>query len=267
MKTERIERLIRMVRGFLFSPSESVSLTEMAKQFGVSKTVISDDICIIDSSLAKEGIGRINVSKGRGGGAFLKPFLREDIRKMWLEEIAVLLEDQNRLLPGSLVYYSDILFNPQYVSRLGYILASDFSLAGADIVMTSEVKGIPLAIFTAFHLGLPLAVCRFRNRASDGPAVSVHYQAARGEIRTMFMGTRNLPRGSRVLIIDDFMRGGSTVSGMMAVAKEFGATPVGVGVFMVSAEPMEKAVDDYRALLRMNKEKDGTVKISVEKSL
>jgi len=267
MKTERIERLIRIVTGFLLNPSDSVSLTNMARQFGVSKTVISDDISMIDTSLEKEGIGRINVSKGRGGGAFLKPSLRQDIRYEWLKEIANLLEDQGRLLPGSLVYYSDVLFNPKYASRLGHILASDFSESEADIVMTSEVKGIPLAIFTAFHLGLPLAVCRFRNRASDGPAVSVHYQAARGEIRTMFMGTRNLPRGSRVLIIDDFMRGGSTVSGMMAVAKEFGATPVGVGVFMVSSEPAEKAVDNYKALLRMEKGSDGAVKISVEKSI
>jgi purine operon repressor len=38
----------------------------------------------------------------------------------------------------------------------------------------------------------------------------------------MFMGTRFLSSGKKVLVIDDFMRGGSTAAGKLLVAKEFG---------------------------------------------
>src|SRR5690606_41715329 len=69
-------------------------------------------------------------------------------------------------------YYSDIIFNPYYTQLLGWALASMFIDSGADVVMTTEVKGIPIALYVAQGLGLPLAVCRFRNRPSDGPAVA-----------------------------------------------------------------------------------------------
>ena len=65
------------------------------------------------------------------------------------------------------------------------------------------------------------------------------------------MGTKQLERGSRVLIVDDVMRGGSTAAGMLLVAKEFGAEVCGIGVFLASAEPEIKAVSDYTALFSL----------------
>jgi len=66
------------------------------------------------------------------------------------------------------------------------------------------------------------------------------------------MGTKQLNKGKRVLIVDDFMRGGSTVSGMLLVAKEFGAEVAGTGIFMVSSDPEVKVVSSYKALLRLD---------------
>jgi len=264
MKSTRTERLIRMASRFLLDPSSQHSLTEIAERFGISKTVVSDDVGIIDKALSDESIGRLEVERGRSGGAAFRPLLSEDLRRRWLKEMADKLNEPGRLLPGMLVYYSDILFDPFYVRRLGFILASDFFELDADIVMTSEMKGISLAMFTAHALGLPLAVCRFKNRPSDGPAVAVHYQAANGDIRTMYMGTRHLSEGKRVLVIDDFMRGGSTAAGMLSVAREFGAMPVGVGVFIAASQPETKAVDSYEPLLRLDRDESGSLNITIE---
>ena len=131
-------------------------------------------------------------------------------------------------------------------------MASMFHGSAPDVVMTSEVKGIPLAMSTAFAMGIPLAVCRFRNRPSDGSAVAVHYPTKIGDVKTMYMSTKQLSRGNKVLIIDDFMRGGSTISGMLLVAKEFGAEVTGIGVFIVSSEPEIKSVNGFQALLRLD---------------
>jgi purine operon repressor len=57
MKSTRTERLIRMASLFLTLPSRQISLTEMSEQFEVSKTVISDDVTIIDKAFREEDLG------------------------------------------------------------------------------------------------------------------------------------------------------------------------------------------------------------------
>lgn len=265
MKSSRTERLIRITSRFLLSPSRQISLTGISEQFDVSKTVVSDDVSIIDMAFREEGLGGIRVDRGRSGGASLRPCLSEAYRDSFLDSIAEILSTGDRILPGMLIHYSDILFNPEYAAPLGYALASDFSSRNPDVVMTSEVKGIPLAIFTAHALGIPMAVCRFRNRPSDGPAVAVHYPSGSGEVRTMFMGTRFLSAGEKVLVIDDFMRGGSTAAGMLLVAREFGAEVVGTGIFIAASEPSSKAVSEYRSLLRLERGADGVPIVKVQK--
>lgn len=263
MKGQRTERLVRMASRLLLFPAKQVSLTQMAGAFQVSKTVISDDIAIIDGAFAQEELGRVVVDRGRSGGAAFRPALTAGLRRKWLESVAQRISEEERLLPGGLIYYSDILFDPSFALPLGFALASDFAEVGADVVMTSEVKGIPLALYVAHALGVPLAVCRFRNRASDGAAVGVHFPTLSGDVRTMYMGTRQLRKGSKVLVIDDFMRGGSTVAGMLLVAREFGADVVGTGVFIAAAEPVQKAVKSYKALFQLSREPQGGARIVV----
>ena len=252
MKGQRTERLIRITSKFLSTPSRLISLTGLAEEFGVSKTVISDDVSMVNDALTHEGYGHLVVDRGRTGGAFYIPALTDEKRKEFLSEIAETLADPSRLLPGGLIYYADILFNPVYTDVLGQIFASDFKALHPTLIMTSEVKGIPLGLATARALGVSLAVCRFRNRASDGPAVCVHYPTQSGEVRSMYMGTKNLSPDDKVLLIDDFMHGGSTAAGMAQVVHEFRAELLGIGVFISMDEPEEKAVDDYRALLKLS---------------
>jgi purine operon repressor len=252
-----------MASRLLLFPAKQVSLTQMANAFQVSKTVISDDVAIIDNALTQEELGHVIVDRGRSGGASFSPALTPGLRRKWLETVAALISQEERVLPGGLLYYSDVLFDPSYALPLGFALASDFASSGADVVVTSEVKGIPLALYVAHALGVPLAVCRFRNRASDGAAVGVHFPTLSGDVRTMYMGTRQLSKGAKVLIIDDFMRGGSTIAGMLLVAREFGADVVGTGVFIAAAEPAKKAVSDYRSLFQLLRQPEGQVRIVV----
>ncbi|PIE55423.1 MAG: pur operon repressor [Dethiosulfovibrio peptidovorans] len=252
MKGQRISRLLKMTARFLSNPAHPFSVTALADDFTVSKTVVSEDISIIEDSIVSEGLGRIRVDRGRAGGAAFVPAVSPERREDFLDGLARELSKDIRLLPSGLIYYSDILFNPEYARTLGLILASDFYGTHPDVVVTSEVKGIPLGIFAAQALGVPLAVCRFRNRASDGPAVCVHFATQTGDVRAMYMGTKVLGQGCRVLVIDDFMRGGGTASGMSLMVHEFKAELVGIGVFLVALDPPTKAVKNYSALLRLD---------------
>lgn len=263
MRGQRTERLVRIAARFLASSSRQISLTDLAHDFNVSKTVISDDVEIINKAFLDEGLGMVAVDRGRTGGARFVPKIASSVKRECLGSLASLLSAPDRLLPGGLIYYSDVIFNPHYASMLGFILASEFSDLDVDVVMTTEVKGIPLGMFAAYALGVPLAVCRFRNRPSDGPAVGVHYPTSSGDVRTMYLGSRQLKRGEKVLVIDDFMRGGSTVAGMLLMTKEFGASVVGVGILIVAAEPHPKAIPDYRALLRLVRDDKGATRLIV----
>lgn len=265
MRGQRTERLVRLASKFMLCPSKLISLTDLAAKFNVSKTVISDDVEVINSAMTAEGFGQMQVDRGRSGGARFIPYCTSEYRNEVLSGIAETLSDSERYLPGDLIYYSDLIFNPEIALSLGYAMASLFLDAQPDVVMTSEVKGIPIAMFAAYALGAPLAVCRFRNRPSDGSAVGVHYPTGNGDVRTMYMGTRQIKKGCRVLILDDFMRGGSTVAGMLLMVKQFDAQAVGTGVFIVSKEPEAKSVPDYRSLLTLSRD-NGQVKLTVSKN-
>lgn len=262
MRGSRTERLVRLASKFMLSPSKIISLTDLATKFNVSKTVISDDVEVINSAMAAEGIGGMHVDRGRNGGAHFIPLSSAAYRQGVLASVAERLNDPERILPGGLIYYSDLIFAPDEAVALGYVMASLFVDAAPDVVITSEVKGIPIAMFTAHALGIPLAVCRFRNRPSDGAAVGVHYPSISGDVKTMYIGTRQLSRGSRVLVIDDFMRGGSTAAGMFLIAKQFDAEVVGVGIFVASEEPKVKAIPAYKSLLTLS-HADGKARLSV----
>lgn len=263
MRGQRTERLVRLAAKFMMCPSKLVSLTDLATKFNVSKTVISDDVEVINSAMEAEGFGQMMVDRGRSGGARFIPVCTPEYRRAFLTEIAEKLADSERNLPGGLIYYSDLIFNPESAILLGYCMASLFTETEPDVVMTSEVKGIPIAMFAAYALGVPLAVCRFRNRPSDGAAVGVHYPTASGDVKTMYIGTRQMKRGGRVLIIDDFMRGGSTASGMLLMAKQFDAEVAGIGVFIAYDEPKEKAVPEYRSLLTLRHDTGGEQRLTV----
>jgi purine operon repressor len=252
MRGKRTQRLIRIASRMLLHPSRQISLTETATGFGVSKTLISDDIELISDALRSEGIGSILTDRGRSGGAYFIPAPSKEYRVARLNELAEMLSVPERLLPGELVYYTDLLFDPDWSSFLGFTMASLFDDKKPTVVLTSEVKGIPVAFFTSYARGVPLAVCRFRNRPSDGPAVGVHFPTGNGDVRTMYLGTHFITSSSRVLVIDDFMRGGSTAAGMLLMAREFNASVAGVGVFISSGDRERKSVTDYRSLLDLS---------------
>ncbi|MCF7935022.1 MAG: pur operon repressor [Synergistales bacterium] len=267
MRGQRIERLVQLASRFLRFPRRNLSLTDWAREFGVSKTIASEDALAVGAALEKEGLGRIEVVRGRSGGARFIAEVDRESRRRHLHGLAEQLSDPQRILPGGLIYYGDVLMNPATVMPLGNSLATLFAGQNPEVVMTSEVKGIPLGIYTAQALGVPLALCRFRNRPSDGPAVAVHYPSGTGDVRTMYMSMRQLRRGARVLIVDDFMRGGSTASGMLHVAWEFEALVVGIGVFIMADRPENKAVQDVTTLLRMTGAGDDQKRIVVNTSL
>lgn len=251
-KLSRSQRLVQMVRMLVERPGELIPLSRFMERFDAAKSTISEDLALVKEALEGGGSGLVRTHTGAAGGVQYWPIPSQAEVSDRLNELCRLLGDPARILPGGFVYMTDILTDPAWSARLGEILAARFIDTHPDVVLTIETKGIPLALMVARALGIPMVMARREGRVTEGPAFSIHYiSGSSRRISTMTVGLRALPRGSRVLIIDDFMKAGATARGMVDLVAELGATVAGVGVFVATAEPLKKRVDGYISLLSL----------------
>jgi purine operon repressor len=158
--------------------------------------------------------------------------------------------ESDRIIAGGFIYMSDILFDSSLMATVSEIFLTKFSQTNPDYIMTVETKGIPLALMTARAFHVPLVIVRRGSRVTEGSAVSINYVTGSSHrIQTMSLPKRAIQSGSRVLIIDDFMKAGGTARGMVDLAREVGAETVGIGVLVATKEPVQKLVEEYTALL------------------
>jgi purine operon repressor len=159
-------------------------------------------------------------------------------------------------LPGDYLYVADILGDPELLDRLGTIMAAQFIRNEPDFVLTVETRGIAFAMATARALGVPLAIARRDQKVYEGPQVAINFiSASTGVIQTMSLAKRTVKKGQRALIIDDFMKAGGTVRGMVDLMSEFDIDVVGIGVMIRRAG--EKALPERLKSLMTLEEIDG----------
>ena len=252
-KWKRSARLVEMTHYLLSRPHVLVPLTLFAERYGSAKSTISEDLAIIKEVFEEEGFGDLQTLAGAAGGVKYVPKIPKRDALTILREIRTQLESPDRVLPGGYLYMSDILGQPHIVGEIGKMFASAFSDKPLDVVMTVETKGIPLAYATAVQLHLPVVIVRRDNRVTEGSSVSINYVSGSSKrIQTMTLGRRALKEQSNVLIIDDFMRAGGTIQGMIDLLREFDATVQGVGVFVESGEVEEHLIEDYVSIAKLS---------------
>ena len=148
----------------------------------------------------------------------------------YVEGLAERLSEQDRLLPGGYVYLSDLLGEPELLRQVGRIIASKYLDKQIDAVMTVATK-VPIAQAVSYYLNVPFVIVRRDSKITEGSTVSVNYVSGSSErIEKMELSKRSLKRGSKVLVVDDFMKGGGTVNGMKSLIEEFEAELVGITV-------------------------------------
>lgn len=247
---KRTERIGAIVRILTEAPSKAYSLQYFCDLFGCAKSSISEDIQTASKAVEYTGTGYLETIPGAKGGVRFVPDIGDEEVASLQDEFCSRLKDPSRLLGGNFVYTSDMFYDHDMMSRLSRVFARKFRKCGAQYVATVETKGIPLAYNVAHLLDLPLIVIRREARISEGSTVSINYfSGAYERLQKMSMSKRAIEAGSKVLIIDDFMRGGGSVTGITEMIGEFGGQIVGVGIAIVSKEPEKKKVSDYSCLV------------------
>lgn len=264
MKLRRSDRMVVISNYLLNHPYELTSLNTFAEKYESAKSSISEDIVIIKRAFEEIEIGSIETITGAGGGVIFTPSISDRESKEIVEGLRDQLSESSRILPGGYIYLSDLLSTPSILNSIGRIIAKAFQDQKIDAVMTVATKGVPLANAVANTLNVPFVIVRRDLKITEGSTVSVNYVSGSSDrIEKMFLSKRSLKAGSRVLIVDDFLKGGGTINGMISLLAEFESELAGVAVFADNAQKKREHLS-YKSLLKVTNIDVKENKIDVE---
>ncbi|MBR7796763.1 MAG: pur operon repressor [Bacillota bacterium] len=251
---KRSNRLVALTNYFLENPRLHKQLPYFVNRLETTKASVSEDMDIIDAVFRNEGLGYLQRTTGAGGGVKYIPEYLHEKSEAFIHEMCHQLADPVRILPGGYLYMSDLLGNPKTVREIGRVFASAFSQMEIDVVVTVATKGIPLAYSVASFLDVPVVIVRRDPKVTEGSSVSINYVSGSSrKIQTMVLPKRSLEEGANVCIIDDFMKAGGTITGMINLLEEFNAQVKAIGVLAeADDEEEERVVENYTSLIKIS---------------
>lgn len=150
-----------------------------------------------------------------------------------------LLEDRIRKdgkVIGTDILKVDMFLNHQIdVGLIDEIAKEFFKLfkdCGVTRILTVEASGIAIAVLTAKYFNVPLVFAikaSHKNVGSDLYTAEC-YSFTHGKSYTMSVSKKYLPKGEKILIIDDFLADGNAVKALMKLVNDSGSETVGVGI-------------------------------------
>ncbi|MDG0844501.1 pur operon repressor [Staphylococcus equorum] len=266
MRYKRSERIVYMTQYLMNNPNKLIPLTYFVQKFKQAKSSISEDVQIIKTTFQKERLGTVITTAGASGGVTYKPEMSKDEASEVIDDVIAQLQEKNRLLPGGYLFLSDLMGDPTLLNRVGKLIATLYMDEELDAIVTIATKGISLANSVANVLNLPVVVIRKDNKVTEGSTVSINYVSGSSrKIETMVLSKRTLPENSNVLVVDDFMRAGGSINGVMNLMNEFKAHVKGVSVLVESKEVKQRLIEDYTSLVRLSDVDEYNQEFKVEK--
>ena len=252
MKLKRSKRIVVMTEYLLNNPNKLIPLTYFVTKFNQAKSSISEDIHIIKTGFKEENIGEVKTLAGVSGGVIFTPTLVEEDAKKILDEFIEKISDGNRLLAGGYIFMSDIVGNPSLMNKLGRVIATVYKNKEIDAVVTVATKGIPVAYAIASILNKPVITIRRDNKVTEGTTVAINYvSGSTKKIETMILSKRSLNNHSKVLLVDDFMRGGGVLTGMESLMNEFDVEVIGKVILTQCYDSPREHEHDYLYLSKI----------------
>lgn len=138
--------------------------------------------------------------------------------------------------------------DPQLTMGMGEAFAASFAAAGATgitKIITAEVSGIAPALTTGIVLGVPVVYARKTRPITmkEGSYSAIAPSHTKGSEVELIISPEYLRASDRVLLIDDFLATGLTISALARLIAQCGATLCGIGCIV------EKSFEGGRAAL------------------
>ena len=122
--------------------------------------------------------------------------------------------------------------DPELMEQVGEEFAARFADAKVDRVVTIESSGIAPALMTALKLHVPMVIMKkqpSRILKEDTLQTEV-FSFTKNAPFQLTVKAKFLPKGQRVLIIDDFLANGEAIEGLRSIVAQAGCELVGAGV-------------------------------------
>jgi xanthine phosphoribosyltransferase len=158
------------------------------------------------------------------------------------------IQQHGRNLGGGILKIDGILnhqMNPQLIKAMGEEFARRFAAQQPTRILTAEVSGIAPALMTALALDVPVVYARKKKPITMyGPVLlETAPSHTKGGEEMLLVSAEYLPKGERVLIIDDFLARGFTIRALARIVRGAECELVGIGAVV------EKVFEGGRALL------------------
>lgn len=262
MKFRKSERIGAIVKILSDNPNKIFTLGYFTEMFTTAKSTLSEDIAVVKMVFEKLELGRVITIAGASGGIKLVPYITKNQAIQEVEKLIELINDDERKLVGGFLYLNDLVSSPHVSKTVGDLFASVIDYKEADYVVTIEAKGIPIGVMTAKAMNLPLVVVRKNARITEGPSLAINYMSSTsGKIQSMTLPRRCIKRGSKIILVDDFMRAGGTFKGMEDLMREFDAQVIAKAVF-IELEMEKKIMSDYFSLMTLKNPFEIDIEIS-----
>lgn len=125
----------------------------------------------------------------------------------------------------------------ELMAEVGREMASRFANSNVNKVLTAEISGIAPALATGQVLQVPVVYARkTRPVTMTGPVfVEIAPSHTKGRDIFLMVSTEFLGPGDRVLVVDDFLATGATISALVRLVQHAGAELVGIGTVIEKA--------------------------------
>lgn len=159
----------------------------------------------------------------------------------------ILAEGQNL---GNGILKIDSMLNhqiyPDLMVEMGQTFASYFQDHPVDRILTAEISGIAPALATAMVLGVPVVYARKKKPITMAGPVFLETAPShtKGGDVPLLVSAEFLKKDENVLIIDDFLASGKTLTALARIVTSAKANLVGVGVVV------EKSFENGRDIMR-----------------
>lgn len=141
---------------------------------------------------------------------------------------------------------SELLSDPTLLGLVAKVAVSEFSFASSiSVVLTKETDGVPLATLVASELGARLAIAKKGRELGVQGFLEAKQVFPSGVYTYIYLPRSGLKRRDRVLIVDDIIRSGSTVSALAELCTKARATVVGAFAIFSLGRPLSELTERF----------------------
>jgi len=168
---------------------------------------------------------------------------REIINKFH-ETLLPKLLDRKLKLTNGVVDVSKIISDTQLLSLVASVVVEEFS--EVEKVLTVETDGIPLAVLIAEKIGVDIAIAKHRKEIGVRDFIEIKRVFPSGLYSYLYLPKNILKPGEKILVVDDIIRSGATISALLDACKIAKANPIGAFALVAMRSTVNKLTQLYK---------------------